>query len=197
MKSFYTVVGKQLLVLVLIATPTAVAHAQVYKIIDEDGNVSYTNVPPEYREDATVVEGIPETYDTEEASPAPKLPDPPIEKADTSDKEYEKIAIVSPTNDGTLRANNGNIVLQASLVPPLRLGHTMRFYLDNQPVGKASRTELALTNVERGTHSLWVTVLGRNEEVLKRSESLIFHVQRTSALGPTRKPAPSRPQPRN
>ena len=127
-----------------------------------------------------------------EASLAPALAYLPIKQADAIVRGYE-IAIVSPTDDETLRANNGNIVLRASLVPALRPGHALRFYLGDEPVGTVSSVELALANVDRGTYDLRVDVLDENSEVLKSSTSSIFHLQRTSALAPTRKPKPSPP----
>jgi hypothetical protein len=197
----HPVVGKRLLVwcltaLALIATSTVGAGTVVYKLTDRLGNVTYTDVAPKKPDPAVVVKTlliVHPDFGTDHASAAPSLAYPPIEQADASTRDYHKIAIVSPGNDETLRANNGNIVLRADVDPPLRPGHALRFYLGSEPVGTVTSVELAVANVDRGSYSLRVDVLDENSDVLKSSSSSIFHLQRTSALAPTRKPKSSPP----
>lgn len=197
----HPVVGKRLLVwcltaLALIATSTVGADTVVYKLTDRRGNVTYTDVAPKKPDPAVVVKTliiVHPDFGTDHASVSPSLAYPPIEQADASTRDYHKIAIVSPGNDETLRANNGNIVLRADVDPPLRPGHALRFYLGSEPVGTVPSVELALANVDRGSYSLRVDVLDENSDVLKSSSSSIFHLQRTSALAPTRKPKSSPP----
>ena len=201
MTSSHTVFGKRLLIWsltasALIATPTVSADTVVYKITDKLGNVTYTDVAPKKPNPAVVVKKltiVPPDFGTDHASVSPALAYPPIKQADESIRDYHKIAIVSPGNDETLRANNGNIVLRADVDPPLRPGHALRFYLGSEPVGTVPSVELALANVDRGSYSLRVDVLDENSDVLKSSSSSIFHLQRTSALAPTRKPKSSPP----
>jgi len=201
MTSSHTVFGKRLLIWsltasALMATPTVSADTVVYKITDSLGNVTYTDVAPKKPNPAVVVKKltiVPPDFGTDHASVSPALAYPPIKKADESIRNYEKLAIVSPGNDETLRANNGNIMLRADVVPALQPGHALRFYLGDEPVGTVSNIELALANVDRGTYSLRVDVVDENSEVLKSSTSSVFHLQRTSALAPTRKPKPSPP----
>jgi len=201
MTSLQTVFGKGLLIWsltasALIAAPTVSADAVVYKITDSQGNVTYTDVAPKKRNPAVVVKKlmiVPPDFGTELASLAPASAYPPIKQADESIRDYEKIAIVSPGDDETLRANSGNVLLRADVVPALQPGHALRFYLGDEPVGTVSNIELALANVDRGTHNLRVDVVDENREVLKSSTSSVFHLQRTSALAPTRKPKASPP----
>ena len=197
----HPVLGKTILIWsltasALIAASSVGAQTVVYKLTDSLGNVTYTDVAPKKPDKATVVETITfvDTHSgTDHASVAPVLTYPPITWADEDVHKYDNIAIVSPGNDETLRANNGDIVLRAALAPPLRPGHALRFYLGNEPVGTVSSVELALANVDRGTHDLRVDVLDENREVLESSTSSTFHLQRTSALAPTRKPRSTPP----
>jgi hypothetical protein len=201
MKSSHSVFGKRLLIWgltasALIATSTINADTVVYKITDRLGNVTYTDVAPKKSNKAVVVKTITIVYPdfgTDHASITPARAYPPIERADETFRNYDKIAIVSPYDDETVRANNGNIVLRAALVPRLRPGHKLRFYLGDRPVGIVSGDRLALANVNRGTHYLRVDVLDENREVLKSSNNTIFHLRRSSALSPTRKPQASPP----
>ena len=179
----------------LIATLSASANTVVYKITDALGNVTYTDEAPKKPDPSVVVKTliiVPPEFGNDHAAVDPSLAYPPIEKADATTLDYD-IAIVSPSNDETLRANNGNIVLRAAVEPPLQPGHALRFYLGSDAVGTVPNVELALANVDRGSYSLRVDVLDENREVLKSSSSSIFHLQRTSALAPTRKAQPSPP----
>ena len=201
MTSSQTVFGKRLLIWsltasALIATPTVGADTVVYKITDRQGNVTYTDVAPKKANPAVVVKKltiVPPDFGTEHASLAPARAYPPIKQADERIRDYEKIAIVSPGDDETLRANNGNVLLRADVVPALQPGHALRFYLGDEPVGTVPNIELALANINRGTYNLRVDVVDENREVLKSSTSSVFHLQRTSALAPTRKPKASPP----
>ena len=201
MMSSHPVVGKKFLIWsltasALIATPTPGAETVVYKITDRLGNVTYTDVAPKKPGPAVVVKTItivhPDTG-TDHASVAPARAYPPIERADATFRKYDRIAIASPFDDETLRANNGNIELRAYLDPPLRPGHALRFYLEDRPVGTVSSVKLALENINRGMHHLRVDVLDENSEILNSSASSTFHLQRSSALAPPRKPKASPP----
>lgn len=201
MTSLRSVFGKRLLIwsltaAALSAPPSVGADTIVYKITDRLGNITYTDVAPKKSNKSVVVETIeivPPDFGTDFAAVDPAVAYPPIKRADEKVRNYKKIAIVSPGNDETLRANNGNIVLQASIDPPLRPGHKLRFYLGGISVGTVSSDQLVLANVNRGTHHLRVDVLDENREVLDRSESSIFHLRRSSALSPARKPKASPP----
>ena len=201
MISSHSLVGKRLLywslaVSVLIATPTLGAETVVYKITDRLGNVIYTDTAPKKANPAVAVKTITivhPDFGTDHAAVVPSRAYPPIKQADENLRDYHKIAIVSPGNDETLRANNGNIVIRADVDPPLRPGHALRFYLGSDPVGTVSNVELALANIDRGSYSLRVDVVDENSDVLKSSSSSIFHLQRTSALAPTRKAQASPP----
>ncbi len=185
----------------LYVIPIAAAQSPIYKIVDKDGNVSYTDVPPGKSQNTTVVTDAPtikfeskaanNADSDDEAAEVPNA-DEQDEQAEAKYREYQEIAIVFPPNDEAVRANNGDIVLRASLVPALRRGHMLRFSLDNQPVGTVASNQLALTNVDRGTHDVRVDVLDKNNAVLKSSASSIFHLKRSSALSPTRKPPPAK-----
>jgi len=201
MTSSHSVFGKRsliwsLAVSALIATSAAGADTVVYKITDRLGNVTYTDVAPKKPAKGSKVKAITivdVVVDTAAASITPARAYPPIERANATFRNYDKIAIVSPGNDETVRANNGNIVLRAAIDPPLRPGHKLRFYLGGTSVGTVSSEQLTLANVDRGTHYLRVDVLDENSEVLDRSPSSIFHLRRSSALSPTRKPQASPP----
>jgi len=151
------------------------AAAPVYKWVDEDGNVVYSDRPQpgaEQLEDPQV-----------QTVPAPPLPPQrPEPPAPPQAREYRSIAIASPEDDATLRDNTGNVQVQVTLRPPLQVnfGHSLQLYLDGQPHGEPGRaTSFTLANVPRGTHTLRAAVLDEDGREVAGSAASVFHLHRT------------------
>jgi len=78
------------------------------------------------------------------------------------------------------------------------LGPTDRLltYLDGKLLPGENLTEHALTDVERGVHSVTSVVVNRDGKELIRSEPLVFHMKQTTMnnprnVGPSLKPKPT------
>lgn len=172
---------KRLLLLLLLLGPAGPGLAAVYKWVDEQGNVVYSDQP---RPGAEQVKVPPvSTY------PAPPLP-PRTAGADAPKAPapaYTQVSIVQPSHDSTVRNNAGVVVISALLEPPLRsdLGHQIVLSMDGEPVGEPGpTTAIQLSNVDRGTHTLQVSVVDDAGEVLASSEPSTFHMRRVSIQHP-------------
>ncbi|RME35379.1 MAG: DUF4124 domain-containing protein [Gammaproteobacteria bacterium] len=148
--------------------------AEVYRWVDEQGNVIYSDTP---HPGAEVIENLdPQTIESLRLkSPKKKRP---VEKLAP---EYELLRIASPANDSAVRANNGNITVEVEVRPPLmvELGHRLTLYLDGKPVIEGeNKTTLELQNLPRGSHTLQVAITDRKGNVFKKSELIVFHLLR-------------------
>lgn len=152
------------------------ANAAVYKKVNPDGSVEYTDVPQKDVDEMTL-EPIP-------TIPAFKLPPPAPAKKKTQAKEdvdhYVELSITSPEDDEGIRSNSGEITAQANLVPPLRLEqeHRIEWWLDGNKVEAATSLVLKLENVDRGTHRLQIRVVDFEKKTLIESKTIRFHVFR-------------------
>ncbi len=182
------------LVFTMLLAP-ALSHAKIYKTVDEDGNVSYSDTPPadvEVRAESTIELEINNTYNAEESTPTP-LPtnkagkgSQPGDIVSTDDSGepakpkavYQTIAITAPAADANLRSNSGNVTLSISLQPGLVPGDQVRFFLDGKPVGTVAGTSLSLTNIDRGTHTLAAVVLDGAGKPRISSNTSSFSIQR-------------------
>ena len=171
---------------------TTAGNAKIYKTVDAQGNVSYTDVAPTQREQEAEL-AIEELNTFTSPAPAPEplptvvLTDPDDDEAlDPAPERYRSISIASPSDDEAIRANNGNISIAASLTPDLHTSHNLRFYVDGNPAATGKGLSLALTNVDRGTHSAKVAVVDDDGNVIAESSSVSFHVLRAF-----RRPTPS------
>lgn len=167
------------------------ASAQIYKYTDSNGNTVFTNQPP----DGAAVESVtlPPTNTVE--MQAPSLPASDTRSSDQDAAVYSRLQLSGIPDDEALRANNGTFVVGVDIQPRLRSGHRLRLLLDGQPYGQPSNVpSLQLTNVDRGEHSLAVEVL-QGDNVVQRSPSVTFTVQRISLNSPARQPGPTAPRP--
>jgi hypothetical protein len=179
--------------LVLVASTTTQAAA-IYKKVDADGNVTFTDVPPRAEETAETIDlESPNSFkaDVPDAGPQETTS---VETTDANDAvaapEYTALVIVSPTDDMAIRDNAGTIEVTTSLEPSLADNHVMRLLLDGAPVAETNQTgNFTLENVDRGTHELQAQVLNDTGDVVFAGQPSVFHMLRYSAL------APGRPRP--
>lgn len=173
-----------------------IADAAVYKSVDQHGNVVYTDEPTG---DASPIELPPLS-----TVPAPNYrslnkPDQAPQEEPAKAGYYQKLSIVAPRPDETLRDNAGNVRVTVSIEPPLNKteGHSFAYFLDGNARGEPTpSTEALFENVSRGTHTVEVAVVDASGKQLKRTTGVRFYLHRQSLNFPTRQsPAPA-PLPR-
>lgn len=163
--------------------PLAASAATVYRHVDAQGNVSYSDRPE--RGEAvtlsplTVVPARPEApspsarRDTREAS-APSTAPPFL--------PYSTFRITTPKDEQTLPTGYaGNIQVELSVEPALRDDHRIRLLLDGRISQSALHSEVfMLSNLPRGEHQISAELLDADGRVRHRSEPVTLFVQRAS-----------------
>lgn len=169
--------------MLLAALGPAMATAEIYRTVDEHGNVVFTDIPPPSGQTSESVTINPvNTF----AVPAPAVTAPPVEADVPEVAHYDSIRILTPANDATVRENAGNVTVAVALIPPLRAGDRLVLYMDgNQSPVRAQGASFQLENVDRGSHTIGVRVLDDSGRVAAEAETSTFHLQRVSALRPT------------
>ena len=171
--------------------------AAVYKSVDAQGNVVYTDEPGG---DAKPVKLPPLS-----TVPAPRYKSSAqpstLSSANTEQSaaaNYRQISIVSPTEDATLRDNTGAVPVNVVVEPELNsvAGHRYRYYLDGQAQGKPTKSgQVSFENLDRGSHTVEAAVVDSADRELIRSSSVQFFLHRQSVNFP-RGPAAPAPSPR-
>ena len=151
------------------------AAGDVYRSVDESGNVVFTDKPSPDAEKVEIDEV--QTIDRG-ATPEFNYTPPPSE----AQSPYSSVAITSPANDETLSSNDGNVSVSVSVEPRLRPGHIVVLYMDGSSVAEGAGS-FNLTNLDRGTHTLTAVVKAGGNEVIK-SAPVSFTVQRHSKQHP-------------
>lgn len=171
--------------------------AEVYRSVDEDGNVIFSDQPSPGAEEIKI-----DSIQTVDAPPVKSSTtgDASGGKKDDTENAYTSVAIQSPGSGEAISANDGNITVSVSVSPQLnvRIGHKVVIYLDGSEAGRGISMQYDLTNLDRGTHSLAAAVVDDNGSEMIRSAPISFTIHRHSvqhkppATGPTGgKPSPN------
>lgn len=168
----------------LLATSVAPA-GEVYKWVDENGNVHYSDTPVvEEARPADLPE--PMTFD------APEVTAPPRAASDEGTEDqgpvYTEFGFISPKENQVFWATGGEIPVQLALSPGLRPGHAVNLYLngeltDGSPMGGLGTT---LTGVYRGAYNIRAVVVSEDGQELAATEPVTFHVKQRSIANPQR-----------
>jgi hypothetical protein len=166
---------RQAAAILLLATALP-ALGGIYSYTDAEGNRVFTDRPTGQAMEEVQLK--PSNSMAAQPTPAPRVVQPP--KPQEATIRYQ-LQILSPAADEAIRNNAGSVSVTVQAEPALQPGHAYQVLLDGQPFGTpGEETTFELSNVDRGTHQLAVAVVDAQERVLQQSESLSFHLIRTS-----------------
>lgn len=152
--SYAAIMKLSLTVLLFMVFSIAVAET-VYKTVDEDGNVIFSDQPSDGAEQIELQElqtiKNPNTPRLPPRNTAAQAPDPA--------EYYQAISIISPAEGEGYRNNAGNLNVRLSLQPALKPGHKFVIKLDGEEIASGTALSATVENVDRGTHSLSAAVV--------------------------------------
>ena len=174
----YDAVMKKYLLLLLIAS--VVAQADIYRIVDEYGNVIYSDQADNSAEKVELQE--PSMY-TPTPIPVEIKEVKVIDEQEELDVPDYKLTITSPVHDENIWGNAATTTINVDITPELNFerGDQLIFKLDGKQVGSPqSSTSFTLENLDRGSHIAVVTVVDKAGEIIRSSKSVLFHIHRRS-----------------
>ncbi len=154
------------------------AGAPLYRSVDADGNVIFTDVPPS--QDAQPLELPPVNV----MEPVKVPPPAPPTRAPAAAAIAYSLAIVQPLPDTTIRDNRGALTVVVALQPGLQAGHQLTISVDGRPLARGADTRVTLSGIERGSHRLTASVTDQGGNPVITSAPVTVHVKRTSTLHP-------------
>lgn len=171
-----------LIVLIGTLCISPVTVADMYRWTDASGKVIYSDKPnPNGKEEK--IKGSPlSTYEPSSAIKKQLLNPTPKKEIKQPHVSYTDFTITAPANDTSVRANDGNVSIKMKLMPALnaRRGDKIEIYLDGKKVGETTSLSYNFSNMDRGTHTVKLTVVNGAGKSLK-SSSVTFHLKRASA----------------
>jgi hypothetical protein len=171
---------RTILFTLMLMSCTAAFAATVYKWVDESGVTHYSDQPHENAQKLELK--APQTYS------APKIaapPSPSTSGAPRTNAVYQTCAISAPTND-QMFMNTSEVAAGVSLQPAVRPGDQLIVTMDGQrvPGVPAAGGQFMISPVDRGTHSIQVTIQDSKGQSVCSSPSVTFHVHQPSLQAP-------------
>ncbi len=165
------------------------AGAELYRWVDANGTVHYSDTPREGAELITLkpTNVIPSRRPTPARTPVnvrsgeegsePSQEEVPV--------EYTAVTITSPTEDQTLWNLGGTLTVQIQVEPKLQNGHGVVLFYDGRPVNTdpVVSSSITIDNVFRGQHTVRASVKDLEGNTLFNGPGVSFMVQQSTGGG--------------
>ena len=156
------------------------ANAQIYKSVDENGVVTFSDTPPSPSANTQTTIVKPNATNS---IPAIEVPVAAATSETITALTPRTIAISSPKDNATIPMGAGIFDVTAELTSPLTEGEQLALYLDGTLVDTPQTSNVwTLSYVLRGPHTLQVRRLSSSGETASESEVITVFVLRPSVL---------------
>lgn len=148
----------------------------LYKTVDKDGNVSYTDKPSD---DAVMI--TVQTDKNQISNPARNSNNQP--QSESSDgSSYEIFSIDTPSNGENIRSHDGAVNIVIGITPQIQPNHSIRLHMDGVQVGQDQKIPyFNLRNVDNRTYELLAIVIDdETQQIVQTSKAVTFHLLPTS-----------------
>ena len=171
------IIKVSILPLALIAS-ISIAQADVYKSVNKEGVVEYSDQPSKNSEkikvrnpqSVTLPKGSSSSSDANQSS--------------DNGSPYTSIVITQPAQDSAFNSGNGQVSISSETTPSLTGSDSIQLILDGTAYGDNKNGTFTLTNVDRGTHQAQVNIVDGSGKVLNSSEITTFTLHRPNAGRP-------------
>jgi len=160
--------------LVLLSAPVL---GEVYRHVDAQGNVTFSDEPIEGGE---AVDVKPVTTVTLPKPQTVRETEKLREEVKREGAVYESVSFVQPQNEQAFHSGSGDVRFEVTSTPGLQAGHKYEVTLDGQPVAQTSSGSVVVNNIFRGTHEARVHIVDENGVQVKTGSPISFTVHRPS-----------------
>lgn len=178
------------LTLALVAAPLA---AQVYKVVDKDGNVTYTDQPPG---DGSKPIKLPPISVIETPNYETK-PKPSAEGEDGKPlslrslrRMYRDFAIVAPQSEESIWHPDAPVTVAWNTGAPLQTGMKVSISVNGKLQASTTDRIIPVANLDRGEHTVTAVLTNHRNQKVATAEPIIFFVRRPGLNNNRPRPAP-------
>lgn len=138
--------------------------AELYKWIDQDGGVHYTDKRPDDSAQQQELSGY-----------LSRISNKKKPEVAEDENPYTAFTIASPGQGDTVRNEGSTMDIVVNIDPPLTVKHFLQIYLDGLEVGeKTKSTELTLQQLKKGTHRLQAKIIDEAGQIISTTEEVTF-----------------------
>ncbi|MHC9511549.1 DUF4124 domain-containing protein [Kangiella sp. M94] len=142
----------------------------LYKKVDKDGKVTYTDKPSD---DAVMITVQTDQNQQQSESNRDEISD---------SKSYEVFSIDSPSNSEKVYSHDGSVNIVIGITPQVQPSHSIRLHMDGVQVGQDQKIPyFNLRDVDNGTYELLAIVIDdETQQIVQTSKAVTFHLLPTS-----------------
>lgn len=152
---------------------------ELYKVVNKDGSITYTDIPQEGAQSFNMSS----TNTAIMPSMTAKTPGKgPVQTSKKSVKRLPNYAIklISPTPEQTIRNNLGKVSIRGEMTPAG--AGQFQLFLDSVLIETKATPSFDLENVERGEHSIQIKFLHNSGKILASTPEQVFYLHKASVL---------------
>ena len=158
--------------------------AELYKGVDEEGNVVYSDTP--FYNSREITPPSLTIVDSPEVTPRKEV----VEEEKPEIFKYTSFKITSPVNDQTIW-NEPQLMVSVEVKPELNVAdnNTIWLLMDGKTLVKNStKLSLPIGRADRGAHKLQAQIRNKDGKIIKRSNAITVHIKNSVIKKP--QPAP-------
>lgn len=175
----------------LVATSHAQSRREVYEWTDANGVKHYSDYPQPGARKITLT-GAP-TMGTVVPSASPTTN---TSKQTGPSVQYTALEIISPQDDTSYFEPDDEITVRVRSEPAVDADDRLVTYLDGKQTGEIGATDLQLSGLERGSHTLQSVIFGRDGKEKISSARITIHMKQTTVANPRSQGTTVRPKPK-
>lgn len=164
-------------------------RAEVYKVVDEHGNVTYTDQAPGPDARPMVLRELSVISPQVGAQPAGSEASADAD-ADGGEQElmsvrelrraYRDFRIVSPMQEQHVWGTGNDVTIAWSAQYPLQPGMMVTIYLDGQAQEPTTQSAITVASMDRGEHKVYAELVDSRNRRIALSETVTFFVRQWS-----------------
>lgn len=166
------------LITMLCLAATHTGAATVYKKVDEQGNIIFSDTPMDDAETLNV-QPVP-TIKLDKM----RVPQP-VERKEkpTTPTGYSSLTITSPQPEETFWNTGGSVDISVQTAPALQPNHKIQLLLNGEMrAGPSASQSFSFSNLFRGSYKSIAQVVDDKGNVLISSPTVTFHIKQASRL---------------
>ncbi len=158
-------------------------YADVYRYVDKNGNIIFTDAPPEGVKAKKIQIKEPTTESAYQLDNVYQNPSqtqkPAIEKPTVGNYS---ISVSSPENGTTVNAGGGSLNVVVSVQPAPKQGYKIKILVDGYEAAVSDSPIATVTGLNRGQHSFNAQLLAEDGSVLATSHTSVVTILRPSII---------------
>ena len=173
-----------IMLVILLFSSTVFAQGDIYKVVDKDGNVTFTDQPPNDAAQPldlpplSVIETDIQVPETPAAGSAADEPKPPTIRQ--LKKQFRDFKITRPQPEETFWGTANSVVVSWGSSQPIPQNMSARLFVDGAGQDAPAKGGVTLT-LDRGEHQVYAQLRDEQNRRIATTDTVTFFVKQHSA----------------